>query len=161
MLHKLRFVIAGLVIILVNQVVTFAVAARVPQSLRPSGTTRYAMAQTTTTADNTSSGNWIPTGLATSVTVPAGKKADVMVVFCSVGDGDGNVISVRAKIGGAVLLPSPGVTLMSVSFTGSHCATFYKTGVGEGTKIVRAEWRSFAAGANLLERSMIVTLNTY
>ena len=35
MLHKFRFVIAGSIIILVNQAVTFAVSAAVPEQLAP------------------------------------------------------------------------------------------------------------------------------
>ena len=41
MLHRFRFAIAGIVLILVNQVVTFAVSAHMPNALFPAGTTRY------------------------------------------------------------------------------------------------------------------------
>ena len=160
MYRRSRFVIAALLVVLTSAVVSYAVSARVPQTLRPSGTTRYAMAQSSTGVNNTSVNNFIPTGLATSVTIPAGKHADVMVVFCSGGDGDDSFLTVRGKIGGSVLLPADGFNLMIGPYiTGTHCATFYKTGVGEGTKTVKVEWKALAAGAYLNDRSMIVTLN--
>ena len=163
MLHKFRFVIAGLIIILVNQAVTFAVSARMPNALRPAGTTRYAMAQSDAQLYVGPVAAWQPSGLATSVTIPAGKTADVTVLFCSEGYAAGNAIFARAKIGAALLAPNSagsGVRLIAgTNNLESHCVNFYRAAVSDGTKTVKVEWSATHVSAYLQDRSMIVILN--
>jgi len=165
MLHQLRFVIAGLVIILVNQAVTFAVSAAVPTALRPAGSTRYALVQNETQRDIGLPFTWESTGLSTSVTIPAGKTADVMVFFCGVANPGGNYINVRAKIGSQLLLPNFGGDGLDFA-TGStaaesHCVNFHKTNVSEGTKTVKIDWLAGDTNPKLFSRSMIVILNIH
>ena len=164
MLHRLRFVIGGLVIILINQAVTFAVSASMPATLRPAGSVRFAMASTDVGAYPGTAGTWEPTGLATSITVPAGKTADVTVLFCAVVVPVNTYIKVRGKVGAALLLPNQygtGFVISSEETSVSRCMNFYKTNVRAGTRTVRIEWLTGNNAPELRSRSMIVILNIH
>lgn len=165
MLRKFRFVIAGLLIIVANQAVSYAVSAAVPSSLLAAGTTRYALVEKETQLNIVSFSDWEPTLLATSVTVPTGKTADVIVLFCGVASSGNSFIKVRARLGTALLVPNAGGTGISLSSLSSSiqskCVNFYKTGVGAGTKTVAIEWHAASSLAHLFSRSMIVILNIH
>jgi len=162
MLNRHRLVIAGLVVVLTSALVSYAVSAAVPSALRPSGTTRYAMVQSTsqTTDDDSDSGFEAMQGMATSINVPAGMKGDVIVVFC----GETSAVSptwieMRAKAGGSVLAPTS-VFMGAGSTQVNHCATFYKNNIPEGTRTVKIEWYASTL-ASVHDRNMIVIVNIH
>ena len=72
MLHRFRFVIAGILIILINQAVTFAVSASMPTALLPAGSTRYATAASTSTENVNNLVGWadVP-GMTKYITIPS------------------------------------------------------------------------------------------
>jgi len=166
MLHKLRFVIAGLVIILINQAVSFAVSASVPDSFRPSGSTRYAVASASDTVPTSSLTFVNIPNLSQSITIPSGKQGDVFVSFCS--QLNVNLPSVfvyaRALVGSSQASPGS-MTLDGATYpsTQTRCATFYKLNVAEGTKTVRMQWAisNAAAAVFAYQRSMLVTVNIH
>lgn len=99
--------------------------------------------------------------LSTSFTVPAGKTADIVIMF-SGSVTPGLATFVRPLIDGAEIQPN-GLTQINFSSTitggSSHGFNFYKKNVGPGNHLVRMQW----AGANgeqlMTSRSMIVLVN--
>jgi len=165
MLHKFRFVIAGVIIILVNQVVSFAVSASMPVSLRPAGTTRYAMVTASNATSTSVQLSWADiSSLSQTITIPSGKRGDVMVLFCGATTSDESGVSqyVRALVGGAAASPSESVMVPTGQKT-KHCANFYRLNVPEGTRNVRMQWHNSweIATHRMYDRSMIVIVNIH
>ncbi len=163
MLRKFRFVLAGILIIVVNQAVTYAVSAAQAQSLLAPGTTRYAVVSTTSST-STTSGTWADlAGLVTNITVPSGKHGDVIILFC----GDSNtqsVTSVRAKVGGYFAAPSASEIRYNPPAGGSEsrCANFYLLNVPAGTRAVKVQWAGTSGQYSwMFSRSMIVLVNMH
>ena len=167
MLNRITLVIASAALIMSTLAVIPRASAAVPYSLRPAGDTRYAMVQSETVLPLGSAGPFYPTGLSTSVTIPTGKKADVMVLFCAVlANTEGTQVAFRGKIGNQLLLPNgvgAGLNLSATVINGEdRCINFYRTNVSEGTKAVKVEWGALTApGVTLYGRSMIVILNIH
>ena len=114
MLHRFRFVIAGILIVLVNQVVTFAVSASMPTMLFPAGTSRYAAAYSLVPAGILDTDGWVDlSGMTKYITIPNGHTADVLVHFCGTAQTDSNsTVWVRALIRDVVASPD-GFALLS------------------------------------------------
>jgi hypothetical protein len=162
MLRKLKLPIIGLVFVLANQAVGFAVHAAMPDAFLAQGTTRYAVAQSAT-SEVTHSGAWatVP-GMYTTISIPAGKVGDVMGIFCgdAYADHNATALQVRAVVAGIVAAPGY-VNFQNEQVVQHQCATFYRTGVGAGTNVVGIQWRSSDGldTVRLWQRSMIVTVN--
>jgi len=164
MLSKAQVAVAGFVILLLSALVSYAVSAAAPTTLLPAGSSRFAVAtndvQATRGGDTSS---WLPTGLSQSIQIPAGKKGDVMMWFCSEANPGGGWIQVRARIGGSYFSPDPlggGVDLRSyVTNVESSCINFVRTRVGAGTRNIAIEWLASDSDAALYLRSMIVVVN--
>ena len=162
MLQKARFLVGAVLVVLTSAAVSYAVSAAVPDSLRPAGSTRYAVAQSTAaTSDNSGDAGFENMAdMATSISIPAGKKGDVMVVYCGeTVTGDASTIRVRAMAGGSLLGP-PNVPMDTVTTAGMDCATFYKLNVPDGTRTVRMQWHAYTS-ATIWSRTMIVTVNIH
>jgi hypothetical protein len=158
-------IVGALLLVLASGAVGFAASAAVSTpAVLPVGTTQYYVVQSTTYASTTVGTYATMPGLTTSITIPGGKTADVMVLVCgeSWAVESASALFVRAKIAGNVATP------VDYEFTTSgdietHCGTFWKLGVGSGTKTVKAEWRSSNPGILVFldNRSMIVTVNIH
>ena len=83
MIRKSQFVAASLIVILLSAAISYAVSASTKVSLLPTGSTRYALDVEENQLNVGAPVTWEPTLLSTSVTVPAGKTADVTVLFCA------------------------------------------------------------------------------
>ena len=165
MLHKFRFVIAGILIILVNQVVTFAVSANMPNSLLAAGTTRYAAAYATSTEYSLSPSWQDMPAMTKYITIPTGQTADVMVIFCGeVWTDSATDMLVRATVRDIVMAPDEITLLHQDAGASNRCAVFYKTNVTAGSPPVTIQW--FVSGIsfpqiNVADRSMVVIVNTH
>ena len=161
MLRKFKIPIIIVITALLTQGVGLAVQAAMPQAFLPTGTTRYAVAQSTTGALTWSEG-WLPT-LGQTITLPPGKTADIMVIFCGNGWTNSNLtaLQVKVQIAGAVASPGPVNFADEDGEIEGHCATFYKSGGVAGTVPVRVYWRSTNGtySVNMSQRSMIVIAN--
>jgi hypothetical protein len=171
MLRKFKLVVAGLLVVLVSGVVSYAVSAAVPETLLAAGASRYAV--TSVSADApvvTTSRSFVDVpGLSTSITIPAGKTGDVIVLFCGEAHSAAGTVVVRALVGPAAALPTSMTIQEGVAITTgftSRCANFYKLGVGAGAKTVKMQFRDQAPGMfpypeQLSHRSMIVIVNIH
>ena len=159
---KLRIPIIIVVTAVLTQAVGMVVQAAVPSAFLAAGTTRYAVAQAT---DNilTWSPDWIP-ALSKTITIPGGKTADIMVIFCGNGWTDNNATGLQVKVQIAGTVASPGefnFAAESGEIEG-HCAAFYRLGGTHGDVPVRVYMRSTNGptySVNMAERSMIVIAN--
>jgi hypothetical protein len=161
MLRKLRFVIAGLVIIAANQAAGYAVHAAMPNTALAAGSTRYYVLSRAAYA-STSSGAWTNvSGMSTTINVPAGKHGDVMVLFCGSAGATGTPLYVRAMVGSAAALPSSKL-LTNISSYAGNCAQFYKLGLSAGSRNLKMQWQTNGGGTGAMgELTMIVLLNIH
>jgi len=165
MLRKLRIPIIIVVTAVLTQAVGLAVLAAVPSAFLPNGNTRYAVAQSTSTELTWSEG-WLPL-MSQSINLPAGKTADIMVIFC--GNGVANdshtVLQIKVQIAGTVA--SPGIVNFADvdAAAEGNCFTFYRVGGTAGQVPVRVYWRSSNGtsgySVNMYQRSMIVIANIH
>jgi hypothetical protein len=159
-MRKLKYVMAGVLIVVANQAVNYAVSAAVPSAVLPPGSTTYAVAKA---ADHISTFNTVYSNvkdMSVSITIPAGKHGDVMILFCGQASSSAT-LTVRALVAGKGASPGP-VIFHEGSPFGSNCAAFYKVGVGEGTKTVKIQWKTFTSSvSDMFARSMIVTVNVH
>ena len=166
MLRRFKIPVIVLATVLLNQAAGYAVHASMPDALRPAGTTRYAVAQSTDNVTLTSGDPWsdLP-GVATSISIPSGKRGDVMIVFCAEAEGNDAGLHARAHIGGALAVPDQ-TLLQNVEPKASQCTLFYKANVRAGTRMVKIQWMP-AGGAvgvstvGIRDRSMFVTINIH
>ena len=164
MLYRFRFVIGGALVVILSALASYlVVSAAMPDALLPAGSTRYGavgVAATSATGTNSASFTNLP-GLSTTITIPAGKKGDVMVFFCGTIDAStNNYAYVRAKVGSSVARPDEVVAWEFNSTQQNSCVNFFKTGVDAGTHTVKMQWKSdngTIIGA--WARSMIVIVN--
>lgn len=161
MLRKFKIPIIIVVTALLTQAVGLVVQAAMPQAFLPAGTTRYAVAQSTSNELTWSEG-WLPI-LGQTITLPGGKTADVMVIFCGNGWTNSNSTALQVKVQIAGVVASPGVVNFAAQsgVIQGHCATFYRSGGVAGTVPVRVYWRSSNGtySVNMSQRSMIVIAN--
>jgi hypothetical protein len=160
MIRTSRLVVAGLLVVLTSGLVSYAVSAAVPGALLTAGTTRYAVSQglNHVTTFETVFKN-LP-GLSTTITIPGGKKGDVMIVFCGQATTTA-IMHVRALVGGAVASPGQ-VLLHENSPQAGNCAIFSKLGVSAGTKTVTMQWQTYSGSvSDMYARSMIVIVNLH
>jgi hypothetical protein len=160
MLRKLRFVIAGLILILANQAVGYAVQAARPETALAAGNTRYYVLSHPGSSI-TSSTAWtnLP-GMSTSFTIPSGKHGDVIMLFCGLGGVTGGNLGVRALIGAAAALPSSNI-LTDVSTYETHCAQYYKLGLGAGSRTIQMQWHTTGGTSAMSELSLLVLVNIH
>jgi hypothetical protein len=166
MFSKLKIPIIIVVTAVMTQLAGYAAHAAMPNAFLPAGTTRYAFVSTAAQASTTSMSFVSLPGLSTSITVPAGKHADVFILFC------GDMITesftvVRALVGGSrgapieMLVREPSASPLGGGETG--CANFLKKDVAAGTHTVAMQWRGAGgvAGAyqTIWDRSMVVITN--
>lgn len=167
-MSKSKLIVAGILFLLASVVLNQAVSAAVPSAFLTTGTTRYAFVSTAAATSTTSTSFVNLSGLSTTISIPAGKTADVFILFC----GDTVTESftlVRAVVGGSRASPiemqirEPPADPLGGGETG--CANFLKTGVPSGTQTVAMQWRG--AGAfpgkqhQMFDRSMVVIANIH
>ncbi len=162
MLRKFKIPIIIVVTAVLTQAVGFAVQAAMPSAFLPSGTTRYAVAQSTA-GQLTWSPSWLPL-LSQSIVLPGGKTADIMVIFCGNGWTNSNLTALQVKVQIAGVVASPGVVNFAAEsgVIEGHCAAFYRSGGVAGTVPVRVYWRSTNGptySVNMSQRSMIIIAN--
>ena len=165
MLRKMKIPIIVIVIVLLNQAAGYAVHAAMPDAFRPAGTTRYAVVSASDEV-STSSYGWVNIpGLSQSITIPSGKRGDIMILFCGVIKVSTSPMNqwVSAQVGGSRATPSAVLLETTALARESRCSNFYKLNVAAGTKTVRMQWSidSPAATQYLTERSMIVIVNIH
>ncbi len=160
MLKKFKLPLVIVVIVLLNQAVTYAVQAAVPTALLPGGTTRYTVAQATGMISTSSNLVWAETGLSKAISIPVGKTADVIVLFCA------NTVSssyMQAQVLVGTSVAAPGlVQLRNHGDVGgeSQCANFYAVAVPAGIRTVKVQWKGYDTQTQwMYERSMIVIVN--
>ena len=167
MLHRSRFLIAALLVVMTSAMVSYAVSASMPNALLAAGSTRYAIASSVNQASLHVFDGWedMP-GMTKYITIPAGKTADVMVIFC--GDMDvlnvGDWINIQVLVRDALAAPSP-YSLYVSELPASQCAVFYKTGVTAGTPAVKVQWEVSGIPSTEIgfmnSRSMLVVTNIH
>lgn len=156
MRHRFRFVIAGAIIILVNQVVSFAVSASAPPALLPEGSTHYAASSLSTFAATYVDGWTDMPGMTKYFTIPGGATADVLVQWCGeMHPAAGDTLAVRAIIAGTA------IDHVNVSPSGPACMLFQLPGVAAGTKSVKIQWWPASGFAYAYDRALLVTLNIH
>lgn len=168
MISRSKLILAGILILIASVVLNQAVSAAVPNAFLATGTTRYAFVSTAANASTTSTSFVNLPGLSTTIAVPAGKTADVFVLFC------GDIVTesftlVRAVVGGTRASPvemqvrEPPADPLGGGETG--CANFMRKDVPAGTQTVTMQWRG--AGAfpgsqqQMFDRSMVVIANIH
>ena len=165
MLRKLRIPIIIVVTAVLTQAIGFAVHAGLPDTLRPAGSTRYAVASAD--SDFTDSTTWSTiAGLSQSISIPAGKYGDVFISYCADQNGTfaGELLRVRALLGGSSALPASALLpVESTSFYVTKCASFYKLNVPDGSRTVRMQWAAQSEGEKnwIVQGRMIVTINIH
>jgi hypothetical protein len=166
MLQRHRFALLGILVVLTSALVSYAVSAAVPSALLPAGTTRYASAYATINDGTSGPEGWTSMeGMTKFITIPSGKTADVMVIFC----GELNAITgayvyVRALIRGTAASPSEFQLHTLDDSTPTGCAYFQKSNVTSGSPPVAIQWRVAGAGtptATVWHRSMFVIVNIH
>jgi hypothetical protein len=146
----------------------YALAASVgPDAFTQQGVTRYAMVA----SDGGSGGNATTAsttyvdmpGMATSISVPTGKTADVIVAFSGMAN-TCSALYVRAVIDSAVASPAEVQFMWNLSGGAeSHAFTFFGK-AKSGAHTVKVQWKglSCASGQQFMAaRSMIVTANVH
>ena len=139
MISRSKLIVAGILILVASVVLNQAVSAAVPNAFLATGTTRYAFVSTAANASTISTSFVNLPGLSTTIAVPAGKTADVFVLFC------GDMVTesytfVRALVGGnraspvEMLIREPPAAPLGGGETG--CANFLKKDVPAGTQTV-------------------------
>jgi hypothetical protein len=105
-------------------------------------------------------------GLSASITVPAGKVGDVIVVWCGMVASD-SAMMVRALIGGSVGKPDNMQVRIQHAEVGAEttCATFYRGSIPAGTRTVKMQWAAHmlypSTQQRMFNRSMLVILNLH
>lgn len=162
---RIRIGLAAVSVVAAVFVAGYALAGAVaPASFVSAGTTRYAMVsrgplQTATTSSSTYVD--IP-GMATTISVPANKTAELIITFSGMVN-TCDAMYVRAVVDGSAALPSE--TQFQWNFKGgadSHAFTFYTT-VKAGSHRVKIQWHGLSTCAQqfIASRSMIVTANIH
>ncbi len=168
MLNKRKIVGAILVMTAITVVATVAatsvVSAAVPRVLLPLGTSQYAVVQFTGLSNTLAVGFVDMPGMVQGLNVPAGKSADVMVLFCGESR-TRDATFARAVIPGVgVLVPN---TMQLRSQSGvfeSRCANFFRPKVvapAGAALVVKMQWRGLGGLQEMRNRSMIVILNIH
>ena len=165
MRSRFRFGMAMVAVVAAVFVAGYAVAASVvPASFVTAGTTRYAMvAVNPSSTTTTTSASFVDMpGMSTSISVPAGRVAEVMIDFSGMVN-TCDAMYVRAVIDGSAA--SPAYTQFQWNFNGgadSHAFTFVKT-VKAGPHTVKMQWHGLTSCSQqfIAARSMIVTANIH
>ncbi len=161
MWRKFKLPVVILVIVLLNQVVGYAVKAAMPETLLPAGTTRYAVTSSGAPLLTFSNVFTNVSGASTYIGIPVGKLGDVFVTFCAEAySGTVSALQVRAIIGGAVAIPTE-TNFYEAQLIANQCAPFYRLNLGAGTHNVRIQWRATNGFADLYDRTMTVITNIH
>lgn len=165
-MHKFRFVLIGAAMVLASAAASYAaVSAAMPGALLAAGTTRYAFVSAVAQTDTASTSFVNLPGLSTTISIPAGKTADVFILFC----GDTvttNFTSVRALVGGSRATPAEAWIREPAASGGGNetgCANFLKKDVPSGTQTIAMQWRGSSAAAwhSMFDRTMVVIANIH
>jgi hypothetical protein len=138
----------------------------VPSALLPAGTTRYASAYAANVDSVVSTDGWSPMlGMTKYISIPSGKTADVMVIFCGAFSVQSGGVSVRALIRDAVAAPASFIMHSNDLTSQSRCANFQKSNVTAGNPPVTIQW-SVSQGINptdasVTARNMFIIVNIH
>lgn len=143
----------------------YTLAASVgPASFATAGTTRYAMvaAGPTNTITTTSTTFVDVAAMATNITIPPNRVAELIVTFSAMVN-TCSAMYIRAVVDGSAAAPA--YTQFQWDFSGgadSHAFTFYKA-VKSGVHTVKIQWEGLTNCAQqfMAARSMIVTANIH
>ena len=167
MLHKLRFVIIGALMVIASAGASYAaVSAAMPSALLAAGTTRYATAYATGNSGINALNGWVDmAGMTKYISIPGGKTADVIVIFCgNVSADSGALVHVRALIRGAAASPTQFDLTNVYPGRSSSCAIFEKSNVTAGSPAVQIQWEVdglIIDGATVNTRHMFVIANIH
>jgi hypothetical protein len=132
------------------------------KAFRPAGTTRYAWASAND-AQNTSSTTMVDMpNMSTTITIPAGKKADLFITFSGAMN-TADAGSIRAIIDSSASVAAPGTVQVVWNIAGgaaAHGFTFHKV-VGNGDHTVKIQWSTLTSSTFVSDRSLMVTANIY
>ena len=144
MLQKLKIPIIIVVTAILTQLAGYAVHAAMPDALLPAGTTRYATASASSVEQTTYAAGWLDLpGMTKYITIPTGKTADVIVVFCGEAISDStDLVSARALIRDVVASPSEVILVYDFIYWSNRCGVFYKANVAAGSPAVKIQWRA-------------------
>ena len=155
-----------LLVILVAGVASLAITATALGAFLTKGTTRDAFASVDVSSPaTTSSSSFVNLpGMSVSVTIPAGKTADLFVTFNAELNGCGP-INVRAIVDSSATIAAPGAALLFSHTGGSaeaHGFTWMRT-AGAGTHSVTIQWLSGGGCSQAFAgvRSLWVTANVH
>jgi hypothetical protein len=165
-LKKSQLILAGLLVVMASAGISYAVSASVPSTLLPAGTTMYAFTQRQDQLNITSAQilHWVSAAVPLSVTIPPGKVADVVVLFCSLANADSQFIRVKSAIGTTLLEPSSagfGLNLIAGAGAQNQCISFQKASVAAGTMYVNVYWLAVTVNSHLYNRSLVAILNIH
>ncbi len=137
-----------------------AVALAAPDTLQPAGKMRVAMQSGSNAVNMTSTSYQNIPNLATNVTVPGGKVADLVIQFCGVMNSP-DALYVRAQFDASNVSPSGDVQAFYDTSGGatSQCFTWYKLGVGSGLHVVEMQWKGLGGQQFMSQRSLVVWAN--
>ncbi len=168
MSRQLRITVTLVAVIVATFVVGYSVAAQfVHPNLRPPGQSRYGLIAAEDPQTTTSTSFVAIPNLSTTITVPAGKTADLIMAFSGELNGC-SAIEVRAVIDG--LAASPSFAQVFWPFSGSGSASHGFTFIGQtgsGVHSVGMQWEQLGgAGCNnpgdhafISHRSLVLTVN--
>lgn len=163
MLQRFKIPIIILVTVLLNQAAGYAVHAAVPNDFLPAGKTQYAIVQ-----DGGPSGvfpelGWVDLrGASTTLDIPPGRKADLMIVFCGEMLGAGTAtVSMRVFVASVVATPSETQMDQGGPDIESKCAIFFVPNAPGGEMTIKAQWKTSGEVANMGNRSMLVIANLH
>ena len=163
MFHKFRFVIAGVLFLVASVVLNQAVSAYMPNALLPAGTTRYAAASAVSSFTIHDYDAWtdVP-GMIKYITIPTGKTADVIVLFCGMqGQNATGTLLARALIRDSLAVPADAMMVNSTTSFSSSCAIFQKSNVTAGSPAVKVQLHSTGGSGTMYTRQMLVIVNSH
>ena len=167
MLHRFRFVIAGILMVLTSAAVSYAVSASMPTALLPAGTTRYATAYRVGTIAEyipADEDTWTDVlGMTKYITIPKGQTADVMVQFCAmISSTTTSQTPVRATL--RDVPGKPGTLWLGMQgWFSNECAIFHWINVTAGSPAIKIQIGLADLGTDMyLDRpTMHVTVNLH
>jgi hypothetical protein len=163
MFQKLKIPIIIVATVILTQGAGYAVRAAMPDALLASGTSRYAAAYATSPQVTSLAAYSDMPGMTKYVSIPSGKTADVIVIFCGdVATTLNTGLQLRATIRDVPMAPDPVTLLYSDGAISNQCAMFQKTNVTAGSPPVKIQWAADGAGpVQVNTRSLFVILNIH
>ena len=162
-MFKLRAAIAALGLFVAASATGYFFAANVQANYVTAGTTRYAMVAAQDAQTSTSTSFVSIPGLSTTVTVPSGKVADLIIDF----SGEVNscsAMSVRAVVDSTASSPtSAQIFWPTGGGAQAEAFTFFAKAVKSGTHTVAIQWSEITACSQMFisSRTMVITSNVH